>query len=192
MVREQLLEKYADARIEIIDSKSNCMQLGLAVLAGAEARETGADIDDIVEAVNQTILRTRFIFIPKDLRYLEKGGRIGKAQALLGNALKLIPLLTVVDGVTDTMAKVRTFSKATAKLISVFVEDVEKLGIDRLVVTHINALDQAEALIEKIKEIVNIDIVISAIGPVIGTHVGPGAIGLIYRTKEIHPLNASK
>ena len=189
MVRDDLLTKHPKASITLIDSKSNCMQLGLAVLAAAEANADGADLSAVINAVEETMKRTRFIFIPKDLRYLKKGGRIGKSQALLGNALKLIPILTVIDGVTDTMAKVRTFSKATAKLLTILQDDIDKLGIDKLVVAHINALELAEDMIEKLKELTKIDVVISNIGPVIGAHVGPGSFGLIYQTEKEHPLN---
>lgn len=190
MVRDDLLEKYPDASITLIDSKSNCMQLGLAALAAAEAIFEGKKLAAVINAVEETIKRTRFIFIPKNLKYLEKGGRIGKAQALLGNALKLIPILTVKDGETDSMAKVRTFSKATNKLISLLKEDTEKLGVKKLVITHINALDQAKELLDRVSEFINIEVVISHIGPVIGTHVGPGAVGFIYMTQEEHPMNA--
>jgi len=189
MVKSDLLDKHTDASVTVIDSKSNCMQLGLAVLAAAESNANGESLEGVVNAVDETIKRTRFIFIPKDLRYLEKGGRIGKAQALLGNALKLIPVLTVLDGVTDTMAKVRTFKKASNRLVAILKEDIDKLGIDKLVITHINALTQAKELLQKIREFTSIDVVISSIGPVIGTHVGPGAIGIIYKTVKEHPLN---
>ena len=189
MVRNQLDLKYPDACIMLIDSKSNSMQLGLAALAAAEASAAGDDIDAVVKAAEETIMRTRFIFIPRNLKYLEKGGRIGRAQALLGNALKLIPILTVIGGETDTMAKVRTFKKATAKLIEILKTDIEKLGIDKLVISHINAKDKAKEILDTLKEFVNIEIVISNIGPVIGAHVGPGAIGLVYRTVEKHPMN---
>jgi len=190
MVRDDLLEKHPDASITLIDSKSNCMQLGLAVLAAAEACKAGNKLSEVIDAVEATIKRTRFIFIPRNLKYLEKGGRIGKAQALLGNALKLIPILTVKNGETDSMAKVRTFSKATNKLISILKEDIEKLGINKLVITHINALDMAKKLLDKVSEFTNVEVVISSIGPVIGAHVGPGAIGFIYMTQKEHPLNA--
>lgn len=190
MVRDDLLEKHPEASITLIDSKSNCMQLGLAALAAAEASAAGKELEEVVAAVEATIMRTRFIFIPKNLKYLEKGGRIGKAQALLGNALKLIPILTVKDGMTDSMAKVRTFSKATNKLIEILKSDIEALGINKLVISHINALDQAKTLLERVSELTNIEVVISNIGPVIGAHVGPGAIGFIYMTQQEHPMNA--
>ncbi len=190
MVKKQIINENPNASITIIDSKSNSMHLGLIVLAAAEAAtQKGSTMDDAVGAAEAAILRTRFIFIPKNLKYLEKGGRIGKAQALLGNALKLIPILTVNDGVTDSMAKVRTFSKATEKLVEILKNDIEQLGIEKIVVAHINAMEQAKNLAAKIKEFVKIDIIISNIGPVIGSHVGPGAIGIIYRTLKPHPLN---
>ena len=108
----------------------------------------------------------------------------------MGNALKLIPILTVNDGVTDSMAKVRTFTKAVERLLTILKEDIETLGVDKIVVSHINAIDQAKKLAERIKEFISIDVIISSIGPVIGSHVGPGAVGIIYRTLKPHPMNA--
>ena len=189
MVKDQIVSETSNASITLIDSRSNSMHLGLVVLSSAEAVLNSGTMEDAVKAAEYAIERTRFIFIPKNLKYLEKGGRIGKAQALLGNALKLIPILTVNHGVTDSMAKVRTFSKATEKLIQILKEDFDKLGIDKIVVTHINALEQAKNLAARIKEFIKLDIIISNIGPVIGSHVGPGAIGIVYKTLEPHPLN---
>lgn len=85
MVKDMILKEYKDAKIEIIDSKSNCMQLGFAVMAGAKAAKEGKTLDEVVEAINQNIRRSRFLFIPDNLEYLKKGGRIGSAKALIGN-----------------------------------------------------------------------------------------------------------
>ncbi len=190
MVKDMVQNENPNASIALVDSESNCMQLGLIALAAAEAAFNGETLEQALNAAEEAIKRTRFIFVPKNLRYLEKGGRIGRAQALLGNALKLIPILTVNDGVTDSMAKVRTFTKAVERLLTILKEDIETLGVDKIVVSHINAIDQAKKLAERIKEFISIDVIISSIGPVIGSHVGPGAVGIIYRTLKPHPMNA--
>ena len=190
MVKDMVQNENPNASIALVDSESNCMQLGLIALAAAEAAFNGETLEQALNAAEEAKKRTRFIFVPKNLRYLEKGGRIGRAQALLGNALKLIPILTVNDGVTDSMAKVRTFTKAVERLLTILKEDIETLGVDKIVVSHINAIDQAKKLAERIKEFISIDVIISSIGPVIGSHVGPGAVGIIYRTLKPHPMNA--
>lgn len=192
LVKNMMEEEYPDSKIHLIDSKSNCYQLGLAVLAGAQAAHDGLNVDEVIHAINETILRTRFIFIPYTLHYLEKGGRIGKASALLGNILHLIPILTVIDGETNSMQKVRTYKKAMKKLVAILLKDVEKLGISKIIVTHINAIEQANNLIDEIKKSLDIDVEISHIGPVIGAHVGPGSLGIIYKTKSPHALNMPK
>lgn len=191
LVRSMIIEQYPDANIHLIDSRANCMQLGLAALAGAMAAANGDSIEKTKKAIHETMLRTRFIFVPYTLSYLEKGGRIGKASALLGNALHLIPILTVIDGETTTMTKVRTYKKATAKLVSILAQDIKTLGIKKIIVAHINTLNQAKKVIEQIQQVAKIPVEISHIGPVIGAHVGPGSLGIIYETKKAHPLNSA-
>lgn len=189
MARQMVIDDYPDARIEIVDSQSNCMQLGVAVLAGAEAIDAGADMDGVLDAIHATIKRSRFIFIPENLEFLEKGGRIGKANALLGNILSIIPILTVQYGETTSMAKVRTKKRAIGKLIDILMKDIEELGIQKITVHHIDCLDEAKKLIVKLKENVDFLIETCSIGPVIGAHVGPGALGIVYVTDQPHPMN---
>ena len=100
-----LIDQYPDRKIKIIDSKSNSMQLGFAVLTGARLALDNADFDSIVTAIENNIERSRFLFIPENLDYLEKGGRIGKAGALIGNVLKITPILTVEAGNTEIYKK---------------------------------------------------------------------------------------
>lgn len=184
MVKEMVLEEYKDAQIEIIDSRSNCMQLGFAAIVGARAAKEGKTIKEVLEIVNQNIKRSRFLFIPDNLEYLKKGGRIGGASALIGNILKIIPILTVEDGKTNVMTKVRTKKNAIKTMIEKVIEDSSVFGLKEIVVHHINCYEEALELSKLVEEKLGVKAEIIDIGPVIGLHVGPGAIGMVYYTEK--------
>lgn len=184
-VKNIILEKYEDAKIHVIDSRSNSMQLGFAAIVAARAAKEGKSIEEIRTIVEENIKRSRFLFIPDNLVYLQKGGRIGGASALIGNILKLIPVLTVKDGKTAILKTVRTKVRAIKAMIDEMMEDYLNYGIEEIIVHHINCYDQAKALANNLMEKLKLDHVdIADIGPVIGLHVGPGAIGIVYYTKE--------
>lgn len=186
VVRDMILEEYKDAQIEIVDSRSNCMQLGFAAIVAARAAKEGKSLKEVKAAAEENIKRSRFLFIPDGLKYLKKGGRIGTASALLGGLLKIIPILTVDDGKTSVSAKVRTKKNAASAMVERVLQDIEKYGLGEIAVHHINCIDEAELLVESVRQAVNshIDIPIFDIGPVIGLHVGPGAIGIAYYTQK--------
>ena len=187
--KKMVLEEYPDAEIYLVDSEANCMQLGFAAIAGAKSAFEGSRVDEVITAVMNTMQRSRFIFMPETLDYLEKGGRIGKASALLGGILHLIPILTVRDGETTSMAKVRTRKNALKKLASILEQDKAELGLSQILIHHIDCIDVAQKLRDEVKIYVDEDVEISAIGPVIGAHVGPGSLGIVYLTKDVHPYN---
>lgn len=177
-------EERPDARIEIVDSRSNCMQEGLAVLATAKAAAQGASLAECADAARETIRRTRFLFSPHSLEYLRRGGRIGNASALLGSLLQITPVLTVENGVTTTAAKVRTRTKAMGEIANRFRAEVEEHGLRNVVVHSIADRPTAEAFArEHIEPIVGRAVDVVPIGPVIGLHVGP-AVGLVYETEQ--------
>ncbi|HZK53062.1 MAG TPA: DegV family protein [Desulfosporosinus sp.] len=182
IAKEMVLEKHADAQIEIVDSRSNCMQLGFAVVLAARAAKEGKNLEQVKEAALETIRRSRFLFIPENLDYLKKGGRIGGASALIGNLFKIIPILTVEDGKTTLLMKVRTKKNAVLAMTDKMLQDIGHFGLGEMVVLHINCLDEAKELANVIKEKLNVTIEIMDIGPVIGLHVGPGAIAIAYYT----------
>ena len=184
MVKELILESYKNAKIEIVDSTSNCMQLGFSVIVAARAALEGKNLDQVKEIAEDNIKRSRFLFVPDTLKYLEKGGRIGSASALIGNLLKIIPILTVEDGVTTILTKVRTKKKAVATMTDKMFDDIEQYGLGEITVHHINAYDEALELIKTLEEKLKIKIGICSIGPVIGTHVGPGTIAVAYYTEK--------
>jgi DegV family protein with EDD domain len=184
MVREMVHEEYKDAKIEIIDSKSNCMQLGFAAITAARAAQEGKSLEAVVRLTEENIKRSKFLFIPDNLEYLKKGGRIGSASALIGNLLKIIPILTVEDGKTTILTKVRTKKNAVTTMIDKVIKDSNILGLKEIVVHHINCYGEAVELVNIIKDKLNISAQIFDIGPVIGLHVGPGAVGIVYYTEK--------
>ncbi|NLP28069.1 MAG: DegV family protein [Clostridia bacterium] len=186
MVRDMVLEKYPQGRIEILDSRSNCMQLGYAAIAAAKAAKEGKDLQQVKKAAEENIKRSRFLFAPHNLTYLKKGGRIGTASALIGNILKIIPILTVENGVTTVLTKVRTKKSVIDAMIDKLSADIKAYGIGEITVHHINHLEGALETVGKIKEAVKVDLDIKVcdIGPVIGLHVGPGTVGVVYYTEK--------
>ncbi len=183
LAKSMILENYPNALIEIIDSRSNCMQLGFAALSSAKAAQQDKSIDEVVTIVEDNIKRSRFLFIPDTLEYLKKGGRIGGASALLGTIFQIKPILTVVDGKTELFSKVRTKKRAIQTMIDKFIEDITKHGLGEVMVHHINDVEGALALAKIVEETVGKKVDIAPIGPVIGTHVGPGALGIVYYTE---------
>lgn len=188
MIKDMILEENENAQIEIIDSRSNCMQMGYVVIEAAKAAKSGEDILEVANKAKSVISNSRFLFIPETLKYLKKGGRIGGAAALLGNILKIIPILTVTDGKTTVFQKVRTRKKAINTMINQMFEDIHEKDFCHITVHHINCEDDGIILKEQIEEKLRVnglkgDVIVQPIGPIIGLHVGPGSIGIAYYTK---------
>jgi len=183
LAKSMIVENYPNALIEIIDSRSNCMQLGFAVLTAARAAQQGKSIDEVSNIAKDNIKRSKFLFIPNTLEYLKKGGRIGGASALIGTIFQIKPILTVVNGKTELFNKVRTKKRAIQTMIEKFIEDVTNHGLGEVMIHHINDVEGAMAFAKTIEELIGRKIDIAPIGPVIGTHVGPGALGIVYYTE---------
>lgn len=183
-VKEMIEKKYPDAQIEIVDSRANCMQLGFAAIVAARAAKEGKTLDEVKKIAEENIKRSRFLFIPENLVYLRKNGRIGGASALIGNLLKIVPILTVENGITTVSQKVKTKGKAISAMLEKTWQDYLDYGLKEIVVHHINCYDQAKDLANKLKEKLKIHANIVDIGPVIGLHVGPGALGIVYYTEK--------
>jgi DegV family protein with EDD domain len=182
IAKDMIMERYPHAEIAIVDSRSNCMQLGYAAIVAARAAQEGKSFQEVVQAAEDNKKRSKFYFVPETLEYLKKGGRIGGASALLGSLLKIVPILTVEDGKTELVTKVRTKQKAVATIVEKVLEDIRNFGLGEVSVHHINCYEEAKKLAESLKGILNKEIGICDIGPVIGVHVGPGAIGIVYYT----------
>ena len=181
LVKEMILEKYPNANIVMLDSRSNCMQAGYAILEAAKAAADNKSLDEVVSIAKSVIENSKFIFVPDTLDYLKKGGRIGGAAALFGSLLQIRPILTVTDGKTTVLTKVRTKKKAIDKIIDTVMEQNLKSPIKGLIVHHINCESEGQELANKLQDKLGIsNIKIQSIGPIIGLHVGPGSIGVAY------------
>lgn len=183
MIKDMILEDYPDAEIHILDSKTNCMQMGFAVIEAARAASEGKSINEVINAANHVINNSRFLFTPETLEYLKKGGRIGGAAALFGNVLQIKPILTVVNGETSVFKKVRTRKKAIEEIVKTVLEEIEAKGLGDIVVHHINCQEDGLKLAKALENKLGKKVDIQSIGPVIGVHVGPGSIGIAYYTK---------
>ncbi len=180
LVRDMILETYPEAKIEILDSESTAMELGLMVTAAAVEANKGKSLEEVVDKALFVQQHSRFLFAPDTLDYLKKGGRIGGASALLGTLLQIKPILTVESGETTIFKKVRTKKKVVAAFLEQLASDHQRQPITEIVVHHIECYEEAEALQEVIQAHYDCPISISSIGPVVGLHVGPGSIGVVY------------
>ncbi len=180
MAREQILERHPDAVIEIVDSRSNSMEEGFAVLAAARVAAAGGSAAEAVAAATRTIGRTRWLFTVATLEYLRRGGRIGNARALLGSLLQIRPILTVVDGVTSTVKSVRTVRRALDEIADMVAADFETHGFVDAVVHHVIDLPEGEALADLIERRTGHRPAVYILPPSVGVHVGPGSLGVVY------------
>ncbi len=162
--------------IEVVDSESVSMGLGLIVLAAAEAAAAGESLQEVVKTARQAAAKTRVLFLVDTLEYLQRGGRIGKAQAFLGSVLNIKPLLEVREGEVLPVERVRTRSKALERLSSL----VQDLGpATSLAVGYSTTRDEAQALAQRLApQLATGKPHVIRIGPVVGTYAGPGCVGV--------------
>ena len=184
LIKEMVLEEYPNIKIELIDSRTNCMQMGYQALQGAIAAKRGDDIDTIVKKVKATENTSKFLFVPDSLKYLKKGGRIGGASALLGTILQIKPILTVQDGTTTIFEKVRTRKKAVDVIINKVLVDTKERGLGGVIVHHINCEEEGLQVARRLEEALNTEVKVQPIGATIGLHVGPNTIGVAYYTQK--------
>jgi DegV family protein with EDD domain len=174
--RDQLAGRGRD-RIHVVDSHSACGGEGLVVLAAHAAAARGASAEEVVAHAREARGALQMWFAVDTLEYLRRGGRIGSAQAWLGSALKIKPILTLEAEITP-VERVRTSGRAFERMVD-YLEARHADGADAWVVQHIQAPAEAARLVERGREIWGTDpCFVSEVGPVIGTHVGPGLLGV--------------
>jgi DegV family protein with EDD domain len=170
-------------KIALFDSETTAMALGFQVLALTRAAADGASLKDCQKLVEQVRPNTGVYFVVETLEFLHRGGRIGGAQKLLGSALSLKPILTIQDGKVDSADNVRTTTKAYDKVIELVAEKCAGKSNVRLATLHANAEENAKAVLKKAAEKLNaVESILSSVSPAIGTHTGPGTVGLAYCT----------
>jgi DegV family protein with EDD domain len=172
----------AKCRVEIVDSMTVAMAEGLIVLSAAKAVREGADLNKVAEMARKAVSRSHLIAYFDTLKYLAKGGRIGKAQGLLGSVLSVKPILTVKDGEMAPLTRVRSL---TAGLDYLYNLAAGMSGIEGLAVEHATTPRDADALVERLGAVFPKErIYRSVISPVIGTYAGPNALALTILEAE--------
>ncbi|MCL2706593.1 MAG: DegV family protein [Dehalococcoidia bacterium] len=167
--------------IEIIDSKTISMALGIIVITAARMAKEGNCFQEIVDAVNEMLNHIHVLIMFDTLEYLARGGRIGKAKAFVGSLLKTKPLLTIRDGEFTPVLQAYGKTKAKIKLIE-FVSRFE--NIEELCAVYSTNREETVELLKKITFFPNERIILSRLGPVIGAHAGPGLIAIAVKTRS--------
>ena len=169
--------------IEIVDSQTVSIAIGLIVIHASKMAKSGMSLQQIVDEVGKIIPNVHLLILFDTLKYLAKGGRIGKAKALLGSVLNVKPLLTVRDGELVPSGQVRTRSKGIDRLLD-FVKNATE--IQDLAILHSTTPDEAQALIESTNSIFPKErTILARLGPGLGVHGGPGILAIALRGKGL-------
>ena len=179
----QALEEYAgSSRIEIVDSMQGSMGLGVVAIAAAEAASRGGGLDDVVAETRAAIPKVGFMGLVDTLEYLEKGGRIGKAQAFVGSLLRIKPLLTIRDGEAHPLERARTRAKGVDRMCELVQAE---MPLKDLAVVYTTTPDEARALAQRLQSFLpQGEVILSQVGPVVGTYLGPGVLGVAFRKQS--------
>lgn len=180
-----LRKQYPNVKFRRFDTLNICMGAGLLVyMAGKYCREHGDDIDATYEYLERNVKKVGIYFVVDDMKYLARGGRISPAKAKIGNLMNIKPVLTVEDGKLDVCSKQNGTKKAYKYMLDVFASTYDNIDDAPVVIVDADCGDIADAFEEKVREIQpKATIWRQPIGPVIGAHAGPGALGLIFTRK---------
>jgi len=178
------LSAGSQKKISVIDSYSAYMGEGIMVIDAARAAKEGKSHDDIVKMVEDMRPKVTVLLLVDTLENLQKGGRIGGAQAFLGGLLNIKPILQVKEGRVEPLERVRSRKKAMERLVEIAAEKTEGKKC-QIAVGHAEAPQDAEALSKMIREKMNVaEEFNSELGPVLATHTGPGVLGFVYYCTE--------
>ncbi|MEJ7825219.1 MAG: DegV family protein [Solirubrobacteraceae bacterium] len=175
--RDQLAERGLGERVTVVDSRSGAAGLGLAAIAASGRSSAGAQAADVAAAATAAVAAQQIWFCLDTLEFLRRGGRVGGAQAWVGGALRIKPILTI-DGEIKPVERVRTAGRAFERM----TKNLRKLhdeGCDGWLVQHIQAPAEAQRLVEHGRELFGSEpLFVSEVGPVLGVYLGPGMIGV--------------
>ncbi|MFI9610792.1 DegV family protein [Streptomyces sp. NPDC052023] len=179
-----LAAREAPVPVRVVDTGMIAMALGFCALAAAEVAQSGGTVDEAVTAAEKRASGTSAFFYVDTLDYLRRGGRIGTAQAFFGSALAVKPLLQLDGGRIELLEKVRTASKAIARLEEIVADRAGDAPVD-IAVHHLSAADRASALADRVRGRVPglADLHVSEVGAVIGAHTGPGLLGVVVSAR---------
>lgn len=177
----QAKDFFPGAAVEIVDSYSTAMAMGFQVLTVARAAQEGASLAECKKLAEEAREHTGVVFAVDTLEFLHRGGRIGGAARYLGMAFNIKPILEIKEGRVEAVDRVRTRAKSISRVVELVEERVNGRRPVRLATLHANAPEDAQELLRLGREkIETVEHIFSEVSPVIGTHAGPGTIGLAF------------
>jgi fatty acid kinase fatty acid binding subunit len=195
-ISEKLSGTYASAvqgaemtdpkRVHVVDSQLVSMSLGLLTLAATEMAARGAGAASIAERVMSMREHVQTYFSVATLEFLRRGGRIGRASAMLGSVLQVKPVLCIRDGLVTPLERVRTFDRALNRIIALTREVDRGRGLC-VIVGHADAEADAERVAQALDPVAE-TLMIQPLGPVVGAHAGPGVVGVGCYPADLLPL----
>jgi DegV family protein with EDD domain len=175
------LAQLPELDIRIVDSRSSSMGLGLAVMAAARAAAAGASVDEVVAAATEMRDRVHLLFVVDTLEFLHRGGRISGAKRVLGTVLQIKPILHLQDGRIVSLTQARTKRKALKLILDLAEERLGGKAMAEAAIVDINSPALGDAVADQVTERFAPPLLHrSEVSPVVGMHVGPGAIGLVF------------
>lgn len=178
---EQARQMFPGKNIENIDTLSASMGEGWPILMAAKAVQAGKSLAECRLVVEEACKHTGLLLTVETLEFLHRGGRIGGAQRLLGTALNFKPIMEVIDGRIEPVERVRTRKKSLTRLVELAVEKIGDKQPVYIATLHANARDEAEQLMEMCSAALDLKgSVITEVSPTVGTHTGPGTLGLVF------------
>jgi DegV family protein with EDD domain len=171
----------AGDKVSLVDSQSTAMALGFQVLAAARSLEAGANLKETVALAEKAHSRTGLFFAVDTLEFLHRGGRIGGAQRFIGSVLNLKPILELRNGLVDGIERIRNKNKAHDRILELVAEKTKGKSNIRIASLHANAEEDAKLLLARaVKELNPVETIFTEVSPVVGTHTGPGTVGLAF------------
>lgn len=174
----QAAQQTPGARVEVIDARGASLWTGLVVLEAARAAQRGATTEEVVRIAREAADNMRLYFVLDTLDYLQKGGRVGKAAAVIGGLLSIKPVLTIRDGEVHAHERIRTRAKALER-----IRELAREGgpYAEIAVLHATTPEDQQALVRDLQPLTAAPVISGSVGPVIGVYTGPGVVGVALR-----------
>jgi DegV family protein with EDD domain len=173
------------ARVDVVDSETVSWPLGAAARMAQEAALAGKDLEACAAVVRDTVARTKLVFVLDTLEYLQKGGRIGRARAWLGQVLNIKPVLTVREGEVAPLERVRSRMRAEERLFDLIT--AEKDRAERIAVCHSSSTEEADRWVERLRTTIpGVPVETGWLGPVVGVYAGPNVLGMAVTTRTMN------
>ncbi|MEG2295937.1 MAG: DegV family protein [Oscillospiraceae bacterium] len=182
MAKQDIMEQYPDIKVHVVDTLSASMGEGILVHHANQMKKDGKNIEEIAHWLKQNAPKTCHFITVDDLNHLQRGGRLSKGSAIIGGILGIKPILRIDEsGCVVPLDKVRGRKQSLAYIVDLVKEQAKLKNICVLAVAHADSLEDANTLVNMIKPIVpDATILLNFVGPTVGTHVGPGALGVFF------------